>query len=87
MAGSVIYTWKNWTSSNMQGFAARKDCSLSATGNNLVINSTGTDPKFEVPVDIESSGVARVVVTLDNNTASTNAEMYWKTDKSTTYTG
>ena len=86
MAGSVIYTWKNWTSSNMQGFATRKDCSLSATGNNLVINSTGTDPKFEVPVDIESSGVARVVVTLDNNTASTNAEMYWKTDKSTTYT-
>lgn len=75
--GSLIHTWSGWTSSNMMGFVAGGTNTISASGNNLIVNSTGADPIVRVPVDIQASSVRKIVVTLDNPTSSTLAQLFW----------
>lgn len=78
MNGSLIHTWSGWTTANMMGFYADGTATASASGNNLVINSTGGDPMVFVPVDIEAKSIRKITVTLDNPTSSTKAQLFWE---------
>lgn len=84
--GPVIHTWSGWTTSNMMGFNPLNQVTLSASSNNLVQQSSGSDPHFNVPVDFSASGVTKIEVTLDNSTASTSAQLFWERNTAAGYT-
>lgn len=78
--GPLIHTWSNWSPSDMKGFAPLHNINLSTSGGDLIANCTGDDPFLHVPVDIDATGVSKISITLDNNTASENAQLYWSTN-------
>ncbi len=68
----VMYTWQNWTPTNMKGFVAMGSSTISASGNNLLMSYSGGSWEFKVPVDIsDGSLIKEIKVTLDNNTTAT----------------
>jgi len=74
----TIHTWSNWSISQMHGFAPIHQVALSTSGGMLVQTSTGNDPQFNVQTDMDSRAVSRIEVVLDNRTASTVAQLFWK---------
>lgn len=75
--GDLIHTWSNWSNTNMMGFTPLHQVTLSASNGDLVQNSSGNDPYFEVHVEFEANAVTKIEVVLDNNTSSTIAQLFW----------
>ena len=63
LPSQIIYTWKNWTTTDFQQFRALNSVKLSVNSSgNLVATSTGPDPYFDVPVKLTAASVDKIRV-------------------------
>lgn len=83
--GDLLYTWKDWTTSNMLGFRSDSSSTLSVYNNQLSLTASNSTSQLIVPVNFDASAVMKVKVYLDNNTSSTVSKMFWSNSSSGTF--
>ena len=70
----VMYTWSNWTTSNMKGFNRTSygiGSTISAVSNNLRVVQNSSNWEFKVPVSVNRNILTKIEIVLDNNTNAT----------------
>ena len=85
---SIVYTWSGWSATDYKQFRALHNVKFSVNSSgNLVVTSTGTDPFFDVPVNIKAESVEKVRVYCRLvNTTSAYSAIHFTNAQYTSYT-